>query len=100
MEFGFYDLLLDAVPELEGYKRKYTVIYPRFQKVIELNPSRRATTEKRIKDIFDTIENDSFKPACGIDVDTMQLSYKYGYCTICTLEEIAAYNGINQYLPS
>jgi hypothetical protein len=63
MEFGFYDLLLDAVPELEGYKRKYTVIYPRFQKVIELNPSN-VPNEKRIKDIFDAIENDSFKPAC------------------------------------
>lgn len=97
MEFGFYDMLLDSIPELKNYKRKYTIYYPRMEQIVVLNPSRRATIEKKIKAVYDAIESGEFKPNCGINLDTMRLEYSTNFCTLCSLEEIAQYNGLVNY---
>jgi hypothetical protein len=81
-EFAFYDILLDSIKELEGFKRKHTVIYPRLQKVLEFKPSRRSTVMNRIDQINNSIKNDLFKPSCDHDYATY-------FCSCCTLEEIA-----------
>jgi len=97
MEFGFYDILLDCIDELQGMKRIYTVINPRLQKVVSFNPSRRSTIFKKVQAIYDAIENNEFRPACGLDVDTFTLGYATSFCSICSLEEIAEYNGLINY---
>ena len=97
MEFGFYDILLDCIDELKGMKRTYTVINPRLQKVVSFNPSRKSTIFKKVQAVRDAIENDDFKPTCGLDVDTFTLGYATNFCTICSLEEIAEYNGLVNY---
>lgn len=97
LEFGFYDILLDSIKELEGFKRIYTVINPRLQRVVSFNPSRRSTIMKKVEEVHNAIATDNFKPACGLNVDTMQLEYATNYCTLCSLEEIAQYNGLVNY---
>lgn len=89
-EFGFYDLLLMDVPELQGYKRKYTVINPRLKEVVSFNPSRLATIVKKINSLNECITNNTFKPMCKLD-------YATSFCNICTMEELAEYNGIEHY---
>lgn len=97
MEFGFYDILLDCIDEVRDFKRTYTVINPRLQKVVSFNPSRKSTIFKKVQAVRDAIENDDFKPTCGLDVDTFTLGYATNFCTICSLEEIAEYNGLVNY---
>ena len=96
-EFGFYDILLDSINELKGFNRIYTVINPRLQKVVTLKPSRHATIMKKVNAVNTAITTDSFKPTCGLDVDTFTLEYATNFCTICSLEEIAEYNGLINY---
>jgi len=97
LEFGFYDILLDSIEVLKPYKRIYTVINPRLQRVVSFNPSRKSTIQRRIDKIKNALETGEFKPLCGIDVDTFQVGYSTNFCTICTLEEIAEYNGLVNY---
>lgn len=97
MEFGFYDILLDSIEEVHDFKRTYTVINPRLRKIVSFNPSRKSTIFKKLQAIYDAIENDDFKPLCGLDVDTFTLGYATNFCTICSLEEIARYNGLVNY---
>lgn len=97
LEFGFYDLLLDSVEELKGYKRKYTVIYPRLQQAITLKPSRHSTIMGHIDKILSAIENDKFTPTCGFDIHTYTPEYATSFCTLCSLEDIARYNEIVNY---
>ena len=89
-EFGFYDLLLSEVPELQDFRRTYTVINPRLKQVVSFNPSRPATIIKKINNLNECIETNSFKPMCKFD-------YATSYCNICSMEEIAAYNNITNY---
>ena len=89
-EFGFYDLLLMDIPELKDYKRKYTVINPRLKEVVSFNPSRLATIVKKINTLNESIANNSFKPMCKLD-------YATSWCNICTMEELAEYNGVQHY---
>lgn len=87
-EFGFYDMLLDSVKELAGYKRRYIVINPRLEQVVSFTPSRRSTIERKLNNINYVIANDKFVPTCKGD-------YATAFCSICTLEEIALYNGFS-----
>ena len=89
-EFGFYDVLLENVPELKGMKRTYTVINPRLKQVVSFNPSRLATIIKKINKLNEAIETGKFKPACVHD-------YVYPWCNICSMEEITMYNGITNF---
>jgi hypothetical protein len=86
-EFGFYEVLLENIPELKGFKRTYTVINPRLKQVVSFNPSRLATIIKKINKLNDAIKNNEFKPACKYD-------YVFPWCNICTMEEITVYNGL------
>jgi len=90
-EFGFYDVLLENVPELEGFKRTYTVINPRLKQIVSFNPSRLSTIIKKINKINDAIKNNEFKPACKYD-------YVFDWCNICTMEEITQYNGLMNFV--
>ena len=99
-EFGFYDILLDSIKELDGYKRVYTVINPRLKQVVRLNPSRRATIFKRVEKIHEALETGKFSPLCGFDDGTMRFEYATTFCSLCSLEEIAKYNGVESYLPT
>jgi hypothetical protein len=90
-EFGFYDLLLENVPELQGFKRTYTVVNPRLGQIVSFNPSRITTIIKKINKINEAIQNNTFKPACKYD-------YVYPWCNICTMEEITTYNGLTNII--
>lgn len=85
MEFGFYSMLLDSIPELQNYKRKYTVINPRLQEIKEFPPSRNSTIINKINKINECIKTGIWKPVCKKD-------YALSFCDICTLEEIEYYN--------
>lgn len=89
-EFGFYDLLLDEVPELKNFTRTYTVINPRVGAVVSFNPSRLATIVKQIQKLQDAIKTGVFKPTC-------KREYVFDWCQICSQEEILSYNGITNY---
>lgn len=81
-EFGFYDILVDAIEELKDYDRVFTVIYPRLKTVVSFNPSRRTTIHKKLNNIRSAIDTMKFLPKCdGIE-------YATPFCDICTLEEI------------
>ena len=97
-EFGFYDILLDSIKELEGYKRVYTVINPRLKQVVRLNPSRKSTIFKRIDKIYEALESGKFEPLCGFDDGSMRFEYSTTFCSMCSLEEIAQYNGAINYI--
>jgi len=84
-EFGFYSLLLDAVPELQDYKRKYTIINPRLQVTREMSASRPKTILNKIEKINNCISTGIWKPLCKGE-------YAVHFCDICTLEEIEYYN--------
>lgn len=84
-EFGFYDILLDSIPELKDYNRRYTVINPRLKQIVSFNPSRRVTVLKKINILNECIETGNFLPICKSEYVTQ-------FCNICTLEEIEAYH--------
>jgi hypothetical protein len=97
MEFGFYDILLDCVGELEGYKRKYIVIDPRTREILSFTPSKKSTIFNKIDKINEAIASGKFKSTCGIDKRYGTPCYTTIFCSICSLEEIAANNGLTNY---
>lgn len=87
LEFGFYDVLLDSIKELEGYKRTYTVINPRLQQAVSFSPSRHTTIMRKLQNLHEAIAKNNFKPLCKGD-------YATTFCDKCSLEEIETYNNI------
>lgn len=88
MEFGFYDIILDCIPELRGFRRRYYVINPRVKDIVYMNPSRKTTIFNKVSEIKSSIANDDFKPTC---------TPKYRMrCDVCTMEELLEF-GVEDY---
>jgi hypothetical protein len=80
LEFGFYDIILDTIPELEGMRRLYYVYNPRLDDIQYFTPSRRSTIINNLQKVYDAMESNVYHPSCTPD---FQMN-----CTSCTMEEL------------
>jgi len=86
-EFGFYQLLLQALPE---YKDKFMIgrlINPRLNVRMFIPIMGKTYVLKRIAKLREAVKNNEFRPNCN--------RYKFAFCRKCSLEECGLYDGID-----